>query len=131
MFAKNRMIPLFTVGAVLLTPSFAHAHAHLHSSEPAKGAVISIIPGELILHFTEALEAPLCKIELKNAASGEVVPLSKADFLSNDPKSLQVQLGEKTLKESAYKVIWKVVSKDGHKMQGDYQFTFKSKIGKK
>jgi methionine-rich copper-binding protein CopC len=128
---KNFMVVSMSVGFALASVDVARAHAHLHLSDPAKEAVTSISPPELTLHFTEALEIPLCKIDLKNALSGEVVKLSKPTQLENDPKSLRVVVMDKSLKNDVYKVNWKVVSTDGHKMQGDYQFTVKVKIEKK
>lgn len=119
------------MSSVLMGSDFAFAHAHLHQSEPAKDQVLSQKPSKVVLHFTEALEVPLCKIEVKDERQGKVVSLKEVKADPVDPKSIEVSLNEGEWKDADYKVTWKVVSKDGHKMLGDYRFSFRANAQKK
>ena len=50
----------------------AQAHAFLNSASPAVGAVLATSPSEIVLNFTEALEAGLCSVEVRDGGGVRV-----------------------------------------------------------
>ncbi len=123
MINMKKLKPL-VVSILLINPITSFAHAHLHSAEPAQNSVITKPAEKVVLHFTEALEVPLCKITVVNASSNEMVSAKDVAVIETDTKSIMIKLNTLPVKKDDYKVTWKVVSTDGHKMQGEYRFTY-------
>jgi methionine-rich copper-binding protein CopC len=98
----------------------ALAHAHLVKSQPSKGAVVRNAPSTLVLWFSEPLEAAFSTIEVIDQA-GHRVEEGKATLDPADPKVLKVSLQK--LVPGSYKAIWRVVSIDTHKTNGEFSFT--------
>lgn len=112
-----------TVTAVLAVPALlfattASAHAHLVKSDPAANATVAA-PKTVHLHFNEKLEAKFSAADLMTAAGAPVAVRSKAagKGIEATPKA--------PLARGAYMVMWHVLSADGHKSQGSYNFTVK------
>ena len=105
--------------ALLFTLSgSAFAHAHLDHASPKVGSIVSPAPQEVVLWFTEKLEAAFSTIEVRNE-QGAAVQVGKAN-VTGDRTQLRVSL--KTLPPGTYKVIWQVMSVDTHRTQGDFTF---------
>jgi copper resistance protein C len=103
----------------LLAPAAARAHAHLDRASPPVGSTVAAAPAEVVLWFTETLEPAFSSIEVRNAAGAAV----QAGSASVDPKQrtlLRVPL--EPLAPGTYKVIWRVLSVDTHRSQGDFTF---------
>lgn len=116
----------FTAAAILTTVMFtqqALAHAHLAEAAPAAKSHISDSPKEITLTFTEGIEAGFSGAAITEAA-GKPVETGKATVNSNDPKILHVPVNS-ALKAGDYRVNWHVLSVDGHKTKGSYNFTVK------
>ena len=107
-------------------PGVAFAHAHLHSAEPAQDSVVNKKPHQIKLHFSEALEVPLCSVEVTNKTSEMKNLYNTGPIVADpkDPKVLEVELRGFTSERTTFNVSWQVVSKDGHKMNGKYPFTY-------
>jgi copper resistance protein C len=105
-----------TTLAALLIASAAHAHAHLEKASPAANATVAA-PKTIHLEFSEKLEPKFSGVELVKAGGAAVAVTSKAagKTIHAAPKA--------ALAPGAYKVMWHVVSGDGHKMKGQYSFT--------
>jgi copper resistance protein C len=107
-------------GAVLvLLPVAAFAHAHLDHASPAAGSTVAKSPDEVSLWFTEALEAKFSTIEVRDA-QGKSVQAGSATLARDNTAQLRVPL--KPLPPGTYKVIWRVLSVDTHRTQGDFTF---------
>lgn len=123
---KNRLLTIAAVTG-LLTSSFfstpALAHAHLKSAEPAAESTVESAPGQLTLHFTEALEPTFSTADVRDS-QGKTVKTEKAVVDDTDKNVLIILLGD-VLPSGKYTVDWHVVAVDGHKTQGDYTFTVK------
>jgi methionine-rich copper-binding protein CopC len=118
----GRIIFTTSVAALLIMPKLSFAHAHLKSSSPAKDAVLEKLPDEIRLEFSEKLEIPMCKVHVKNNDSNDEVSENKP---SDDSKgNVLIYKFHKPINAGAghYLVHWKVVSKDSHKMEGNYEF---------
>jgi len=112
-----------TVLTTLLASQQALAHAHLASASPADKSVISDVPKTLTLTFTEGVEASFSGVAV-TTAEGKPVDAGKITVDSADNKVVHVPVNAE-LKAGTYQVNWHVLSVDGHKTKGTYNFTVK------
>lgn len=103
--------------------SSAFAHAHLQQQSPAADTEISAAPQALTLRFSEGIEGKFSGVTL-TGPQHEAIPTGPAAVSEKDDKQLVVPLTQ-ALKSGSYTVNWHVVSVDGHKTQGQYQFSVK------
>ena len=107
------------IAGSLLPPTQARAHAHLDHASPAVGSTVAQAPQEVVIWFTRDLEPAFSTIQV-NDEKGAPVTAGKAVV---DPKQrtlLRVPL--KALPPGTYKVIWRVLSVDTHRTQGEFKF---------
>ena len=100
-----------TVGAAA-----AHAHATLASASPSVGSTVSD-PHEVILTFTERLEAAFSTLMVMDA-NGTEVSQGKAQVNDN---TMRISL--KPLHPGSYRVNWRAMSTDTHKIEGSFTFS--------
>ena len=98
------------------TAAVAHAHASLAQASPSVGSAISAPPQEVILTFTERLEAAFSNVTVIDASGTEV---SQGKVQVNDA-TMRVSL--KPLNAGIYQVNWRAVSSDTHKIEGSFTF---------
>jgi methionine-rich copper-binding protein CopC len=91
----------------------------LDRAMPAVGSTVAAAPKELVLSFTESLEPTFSSIEVRDT-NGAAVHDGRATV---DPKQrTQMRVPLKPLAPGTYKVIWRVLSVDTHRSQGDFSF---------
>ena len=113
------MRTVFTIVVLLAAATdSAFAHAHLDHATPKVGSTLAQPPKEVVLWFTEKLEPAFSSIEVRNE-QGAAVSVGKATVIG-DRTQLRVPL--KALPPGTYKVIWRVLSVDTHRTQGDFTF---------
>jgi len=118
--AMNRYFAAaFAAALVALMPCVAQAHAMLARAMPPVGSSQNAAPREVVLSFTEDLEPAFCAIEVRSE-SGAVVSSGKAHVDAKLHTQLKVAI--KPLPPGTYKVIWRVLSVDTHRTQGDFTF---------
>ncbi|MFM1796884.1 MAG: hypothetical protein RL733_665 [Actinomycetota bacterium] len=111
---------------LLLSLNFpAYGHSSLVGATPEKGAVLTEFPSEVSLTFNESIleignENPN-KVEVVNSM-GDV--LSGAAKVSGPAISVPVQITG----NDEYRVSYRVVSADGHVIEGSYSFNVQSEI---
>ena len=115
----HKLITTTAIVALLFTAR-AQAHAHLDHASPAVGSTIATAPKTVVLWFTESLEPAFSTIEVRNA-QGAAVQTGKATVDPANHTELRVAL--KALPPGTYKVIWRVLSVDTHRTQGDFTFS--------
>src|SRR5574338_355463 len=115
----HRLIAAAVSAAFALAPVVAFAHAHLDHASPAVGSTVAESPKEVSLWFTEALEAKFSAIEVRDA-QGTAVQTGPATLAHGNTAQLRVPL--KPLTPGTYRVIWRVLSVDTHRTQGDFTF---------
>ena len=99
------------------TGSGALAHEQLVESSPGEGEVLADPPAEVVLTFTADV-LPISPIILVRDAAGNVV--------HDDEPVVEGSVVSTTLPEladGAYQVVWRVVSGDGHPIEGTVDFT--------
>ena len=115
---------LISVSLLISLTPHAYAHSTLVSSNPASGAILNSAPTRISLTFNEKLLI----ISGKNPNSLQVTSMT-GDSLIVGPQvivgnRISVPLKSKTQK-GRYKVSYRVVSADGHPIQGRFFFTIK------
>jgi methionine-rich copper-binding protein CopC len=104
---------------LLLLPAVAHAHAVLVKSAPARRAVLSTPPGKVELSFNERLEPAYSTVSVWSAANARVDD-GKVVVGPDDPRRLTV--GVPSLGAGQYTVKFRVLSVDGHVVEGHFPF---------
>ena len=117
--AVHRSIAAIVGAGLALLPIAAFAHARLDHANPAVGSTVTQPPTEISLWFTEALEAKFSTIEVRDA-QGRPMQAGPATLARGNTAQLRVPL--KPLPPGTYKVIWRVLSVDTHRTQGDFIF---------
>ncbi len=120
MTAGRRVILAGVLGWLVLTPVVAWAHASLVRSAPARRAVLSRAPSRVQLWFNERLEPNFSKVSVQDAA-GTQVDAGEARVGPDNPRLLSV--GLRPLAPGAYTVKFRVLSVDGHIVEGELSFT--------
>jgi methionine-rich copper-binding protein CopC len=112
--------------AALLPASGASAHAELETSNPEANSVVSAAPGVVSLTFGEKLmimagEDAANQVQVTDAGN---VRADNGDYQVTG-EVLTVSL-KPNLADDTYKVTYRVVSEDGHPIEGVYEFTVNS-----
>ena len=105
--------------ALLLLPVEAAAHAVLVKSSPARRAALTAPPARVELTFNERLEPAYSTLSVW-AAGNTRVDDGKTVVGPEDPRRLSV--GLPPLKAGSYSVKYRVLSVDGHLVEGTYPF---------
>ncbi|MFC5510336.1 copper homeostasis periplasmic binding protein CopC [Massilia jejuensis] len=108
------------LGCAFAAPALAHAK--LEVSTPAANAVVSPAPSQLRLQFSEPLELPFSKVKLVDE-QGVVTQASKLAIDSANAKVLVAAVP--ALRSGAYRVQWTTITRDGHKVKGEFGFRVK------
>jgi LPXTG-motif cell wall-anchored protein len=109
--------------AALLPSQAAFAHAELETSNPEANSVIGSAPGVVSLTFGEKLmvmtgEVAANQVQVTDAGNARV---DNGDYQVTG-EVLTVSL-KPDLADDTYKVTYRVVSEDGHPIEGVYEFT--------
>jgi methionine-rich copper-binding protein CopC len=117
-----RLTKLFlTVACLTGLAAPAWAHAHLRASTPSAGARLQTSPTELSMDFTEELEPSFSDVSVTDV-KGASVSVGDPIVRGIDGKELSVRFMA-LLKPGRYRVEWHALSKDGHKTEGNYEFS--------
>ena len=108
--------------SALLPTQAAFAHAELETSNPEANSVIGSAPGVVSLTFGEKLlvlegEADANQVQVTDGSNARV---DNGDFQVTG-EVLSVSL-KPDLADDTYKVTYRVVSEDGHPIEGVYEF---------
>lgn len=96
----------------------AALHTRLLASEPADGDTLAAAPSRIRLLFSEPVDADVARVRIV-IADGSVVDLEpEAD--PTDVRALLARLP--AVAAGGHRVQWRVVSADGHPIEGDFVF---------
>lgn len=104
---------------MLLLPATAAAHAVLVKSSPARRAVLTSSPPRIELTFNERLEPAYSTVSVWTAANIRIDD-GKVVVGPGDPRRLSV--GMPTLGRGSYTARFRVLSVDGHVVEGAIPF---------
>ena len=103
--------------ALAILPSAKHAT--LVSSEPAANSHLASPPTRVRLVYSEPIEGKLAKVTIVPATAAPMVLRAGAD-----PRDVHAVIAPvDALGPGTYKVEWRVVSADGHPVDGTFSFT--------
>lgn len=103
---------------VLLAPTAAFAHDTIVSSDPADGSSVETSPEQITLTYSAELLDITPVVRIVDAAGETVLETTPAI----DGREAVATLDE-PLPAGDYTVQWRVVSSDGHPIEGDVAFT--------
>lgn len=112
-------LPL-TLPVLLVSAPTAQAHAALVRSDPAPSSVWPTPPARVTLTFTEPVEPTSGAVEL-TGPTGRAVAGVHADAAPGDRRTAIARLPD-GLPRGSYRVDWRVLSLDGHPIDGSYTF---------
>ena len=120
--STRRSITTLAAAAVLLMggTAAAFAHAHLVRATPAAGGTMQAAPTEVMLRFSEKLEPKFSSAVVRDSAGKQV---NKADATVDQADRMIMRVVLPPLEPGVYKVEWRVMSADTHKVDGDFTFT--------
>lgn len=122
-FTPSRIVTVAAfIAAVCVSPS-VFAHAHLKHQYPAADAAVTAAPQALTLDFSEGIEPNFSGVTV-TGPQASAVKIGAVKRNEKDNKQLIVPV-EESLKPGEYLVDWHVVSVDGHKTKGKYNFSVK------
>ncbi len=97
---------------------FAFAHSELNVSSPFADEIVKQSPKQIVLGFSEGVEADVSSIHLMDANHREV----NVEQLRRGSSNAQLVLDIPELTNGTYQVEWIVISVDGHSSKGNYAF---------
>ena len=103
----------------LATPVLAHAK--LVSSNPADRAVVDAAPSAITLRFNERVVPAFTTIELTMPEHGGMKVPVRVN-VGSDGKTV-TGVPASRLAKGAYRIVWTAASSDGHRMNGNLNFT--------
>lgn len=120
MLRKLLHILVASVVCVLFAPAaMASAHAVLDNSIPTSGATLEETPLQIVLDFDESVESSLGYIKLFSSSGKRIqLPAARAD--TSDASIIRVV--PPTLAQDSYVAIYRVISADGHPVEGAITF---------
>jgi methionine-rich copper-binding protein CopC len=118
--STQRTITAIAACAAISLASVAHAHPRVIRAAPAVGSTVTTAPSEVTIRFSERLEPAFSSFVVRDAEGKQV---DKGDG-ALDKKDHQLMRGSlQTLTPGVYKVEWRAVGTDTHKVNGDFTFT--------
>jgi methionine-rich copper-binding protein CopC len=97
----------------------ASAHGLFDRAEPRPGSRVRTSPTHVSVWFTERLEAAYSRVQVLND-KGERADANDSRVESADARQLRVSVPP--LAAGTYKVVWRVLSVDGHLTEGEFTF---------
>ena len=104
---------------VILPAARVSAHAFLERSDPPVGGKVHSAPAAVRIWFTEAIEPRFSSIQVFDATGKQV---DKKDTHSDRSNRSVLAVSLPRLGPGTYKVVWRVVSVDTHRTNGDFTF---------
>jgi len=109
---------LMAAAALVVAAGPAFAHASLVRANPARDATVAPLQ-RVQLEFSAHIETRFSTVQIVSA-SGRTLAGDSA--VGSENRTLTATL-DRPLAPGGYRVEWRIVSADGHRMQGDYGFT--------
>jgi methionine-rich copper-binding protein CopC len=110
---------MLALSAAMLLPGVMAMHLRLVKSAPAKGEIVTQLPTDIKLWFSQKPDVGLTSVKLLREDSTSI-PVGKV-ARTDDSLAVKAPL-ETALVPGTYTVSWRSVSKDGHAVRGSYNF---------
>jgi methionine-rich copper-binding protein CopC len=121
MSTQRAIVVLAASAALVLSATVTTlAHAHLVRATPAVGGTAQAPLSEVTLRFNEKLEGKFSSVVVRDS-TGKQVDKGDGAVDRSDRSLMRVQL-QQPVAPGVYKVEWKVMSADTHKVDGNFTF---------
>jgi methionine-rich copper-binding protein CopC len=119
------LLPVLALaGAAVAWPAVSMPHAALIRASPAARAALAHAPARVELTFSERIEPAYSRVSVWDAA-GHQVEHQPVTVGSDDPRVLSVALPP--LGPGTYTVRYRVLSIDGHVVEGAFPFALRDR----
>ncbi len=115
---------LLPVLAVIAGPGLALAHSNLKASDPDKNATLTAAPAHVALTFSEPVELNFSAITVIAPDKSKITTGQISHGNDGDTRVLEAPLSM-AAGTGTYIVEWRVLSADGHKMKGSFEFSIR------
>lgn len=105
---------------VLFVPISTSAHAYIIKSTPMENETLAHSPSLVSLEFSETIQPKFDSLTVINSL-GQRVDVSEVTIDKKNPNILEANV-QSALPNGAYTIAWKVVSADGHPVEGTIPF---------
>ena len=120
---RKQLIAFFALALLFITPTNALAHAGVVGTSPVQAQVLTSMPGEISITFSE---------ELLTIEGEEVNTISLSAFDGPPVELGEIKISGTTLSATllpgeygsgVYEVFYRIVSADGHKVSDSFTFS--------
>jgi methionine-rich copper-binding protein CopC len=98
----------------------ALAHPRVLRATPAVGGTVTTPPSEVTIRFSEKLEPAFSAVVVRDSEGKQV---DKGDGALDKKDHQLMRASLQSLTPGVYKVEWRAVGTDTHKVNGDFTFT--------
>ena len=105
----------------MLSPIFTSAHAYITKATPAENEILPKAPSIVSIEFDERIQSSSFASLIVMNASGKRVDLKNAHINKENPRMMEAGV-KPNIPDGAYSIHWKVISADGHPIQGVIPF---------
>jgi methionine-rich copper-binding protein CopC len=121
MTAQRKIILFATCAFVSLSAAgTALAHPRVLRATPAVGGTVAAAPSEVTIRFSEKLEPAFSSVVVRDTEGKQV---DKGDGALDKKDHQLMRASLQPLTPGVYKVEWRAVGTDTHKVNGDFTFT--------
>jgi copper transport protein len=103
-----------------LFPSISSAHAYIIKSSPSENEILKKAPPEVSIQFDESIQPKFNMIKVTDS-KGKQVDINNGGIDPKQPSIIKAGL-IRNLPNGPYRIQWKVVSNDGHPVEGVIPF---------
>ncbi|WP_425388069.1 copper resistance CopC/CopD family protein [Ectobacillus panaciterrae] len=107
---------------IILVPTFASAHAYIIKATPMENEILAKAPSVISIEFDEEIQSSGFDSLIVIDASGKRVDLKNTHINKKKPKIIETGV-QKNIPKGTYSIQWKVISADGHPVQGVIPFS--------
>jgi copper transport protein len=101
-------------------PGFSSAHAYIKKSTPFENQILTNPPNKVSIEFNETIQTSFHSLRVSDMNGKQV---DKGDSHIDPKNSSIIECGVKShLPDGTYRIEWKVVSSDGHPVEGVIPF---------
>ncbi|MBO0960426.1 copper resistance protein CopC [Neobacillus sp. MM2021_6] len=127
MYYKSKFFMFMVIVSLFLFlfPSIFSAHAYIKKSTPIENQMLEQAPKEITIQFDETVQPAFNSIKVFDS-DGNRVDKKDGRIDPKQPSILKSGL-KKNLPEGTYRIKWKVVSSDGHPVEGVIPFQIGTK----
>ncbi|MCQ6280782.1 copper resistance protein CopC [Bacillus sp. EB600] len=120
-FRKNSFLLMVVLSLLLFSfPSFTYAHAYIIKSTPSENETLRHSPQKVSIQFDETIQPAFHSIQVFNSKGNQV---DQKNGHIDPINSSIIECGLKqNLPNGTYQIQWKVVSSDGHPVEGVIPF---------